>query len=288
MKPTVIQLLKRGLAARSFGDNAAYALGRFYSVRRAYSLGIAASQKFGRVAELAPTPNTLFPQVNVEEARLHLERTSAWLGLRLPQEAIDHIRELALSHFCGPRRGGSKRFKYADVVGGRLPDGDVAVIGDVIGIEDDVVIDQVARDPTLLAIVSRYIGYRPTRVDKWLHWSFASSCPDDERRHQGQTIDYHYDVHGYNFIYVSFYVSDCDERSGAHVFVERSHKQKPVRWLLDTSRKSDAEIREHYGEAREHLIVGRAGDGFVEDTSCFHKALIPIDRDRLLLQLRYL
>jgi hypothetical protein len=34
-------------------------------------------------------------------------------------------------------------------------------------------------------------------------------------------------------------------------------------------------------------MEGRAGEGFFEDTLCFHKALAPAKRDRLMFQLRY-
>ena len=61
---------------------------------------------------------------------------------------------------------------------------------------------------------------------------------------------------------------------------------------IETSRLAghfigDAEARETYGPEAERLIEGPAGSGFLEDTSCYHKALAPVSADRLMLQFRY-
>jgi hypothetical protein len=42
-----------------------------------------------------------------------------------------------------------------------------------------------------------------------------------------------------------------------------------------------------YGRDAERVMEGAAGFGFLEDSSCYHKALPPLSGDRLILQLRY-
>ena len=147
---------------------------------------------------------------------------------------------------------------------------------------------KLAADPLLYDVVSQFMGYRPERVSSWLFWSFANNLSPQERRARNQTIDFHYDVHGVNFMYVNFYLVDTDSRSGAHVLIEGSSKRKLVRNLMSFSvRLSDAEAVEQYGGRAVRAIEAPAGFGFFEDTSCYHKALAPVDRDRLMLQLRY-
>jgi hypothetical protein len=46
-------------------------------------------------------------------------------------------------------------------------------------------------------------------------------------------------------------------------------------------------IHRNYSPTDIITIEGKAGKCFLEDASCFHKALAPIERDRLFLQLRY-
>ncbi len=97
---------------------------------------------------------------------------------------------------------------------------------------------------------------------------------------------FHFDVHALNFIYVFFYLTDVDSQSGAHELIPGSHRKKKLAHLLSGARKSDAEIHDYYG-GRSTVISGAAGSGFIEDTSCFHRALPPIARPRLALQIRY-
>jgi len=53
------------------------------------------------------------------------------------------------------------------------------------------------------------------------------------------------------------------------------------------ARVSETMIQENYSEEDIIEIQGKAGTYFLEDAACFHTALVPIERDRLFLQLRY-
>jgi hypothetical protein len=146
----------------------------------------------------------------------------------------------------------------------------------------------VIEDPVLRAIVHCYLGHEPRRMLPLLSWSFASSMPDDERRRlRHHVIDYHYDVEGFNFVYASFYITDCDRYSGAHVMRKRSHNRKPLRMLLGSVTASEASVHAEYGRENELVIEGPAGTGFVQDTSCYHRASSPTRGDRLMLALRF-
>ena len=65
-----------------------------------------------------------------------------------------------------------------------------------------------------------YLGYPPTRVALRLYWSPRSDLPDAERRWNGQTIDFHYDIEAGPTLYLYFYLA-TDRKSGAHVVVPR-------------------------------------------------------------------
>lgn len=149
------------------------------------------------------------------------------------------------------------------------------------------IIRALAGDKTLYDAAARFLGYRPTEVSSWFFWSLANHLSDEERRSASQTIDYHYDVNGFNFLYINFYLLDTDAMNGAHALIAGSGRRKRLRHLLGSARLGDAEARETYGPEAERLIEGPAGSGFLEDTSCYHKALAPVSADRLMLQLRY-
>jgi hypothetical protein len=149
------------------------------------------------------------------------------------------------------------------------------------------IVQALAADPLLHDTASSFLGYRARRVSSWLFWSFASRLSDNERRAANQTIDFHYDVDGYNFMYANFYLVDTTVRNGAHVLIEGSSRRKHWRHLMGVARLPDAEALAAYGRDAERIVEGAAGFGFLEDSSCYHKALAPRTGDRLILQLRY-
>ncbi|MDB4990633.1 MAG: hypothetical protein JWN04_5811 [Myxococcaceae bacterium] len=144
-----------------------------------------------------------------------------------------------------------------------------------------------AGDPILVDVVAGYLGYTPERVSSWLFWSPRNQLTHAEREARFQTVGFHYDVHGLNFLYVNFYITDVDRQSGAHVLIEGSHRGKRLRQLFGTAKVTDSEATRRYGPGRIKCIEGPAGSGFFEDASCYHKALAPLSNDRLMLQLRY-
>ena len=135
----------------------------------------------------------------------------------------------------------------------------------------------------------KYLGHGPRKITTILDLSFGSSMTDEQRRSlKHGVIDYHYDVAGYNFVYASFYITDTDRYSGAHVMMKRSHKSKPWRMLFGSARASQEAVYKQFGRENEITIEGPAGTGFVQDTSCYHRASPPTRGDRLMLAVRFI
>jgi hypothetical protein len=70
--------------------------------------------------------------------------------------------------------------------------------------------------------------------------------------------------------------------------MKRSHKRKPLRMLFGSARASQEAVYRQYGRENEITIEGPAGTGFVQDTSCFHRASPPTRGDRLMLAIRFI
>ncbi|MBN3946538.1 MAG: hypothetical protein HWQ38_08580 [Nostoc sp. NMS7] len=122
-------------------------------------------------------------------------------------------------------------------------------------------------DSYLLEISSQYLGYFPTNCDVKIWWSFADTLSPEERRSQFQTIDYHYDIHGFNFFYVCFYLTDVDIKIGAHIVVKGSHVNKKISMLLRSARVPEEVIAQNYSPMDIITIEGKAGKCFLEDAS---------------------
>ncbi len=273
-------------AARSIREKGTsivpYALGRFYFVRKFYSAQ--AHLRIGVIAQ--PVADSIFPEVDVETAIAAIRRDSVYLPVHLPQACIDEFHALALRSPLEANTS-AEPFYYEDVRDGRLTNGDVVAMGHVIGIENHPLAQRVARDPKAMMVVSRYLNYTPKQCDVLLFWSFAGGLTIEQRRAAAQTVDFHFDVHSYNFAYAAYYITDTDRRNGAHVMVLGSHSNKPTSWLFGSATQTVQTIEREYGKEKVLCIEGKAGTGFWQDSSCYHRALPPESGDRLLLQVRY-
>jgi hypothetical protein len=259
-----------------------YALGRFYTVRRAY----AAISRLRWPPSLPETQRApIFEPGLVDAAVRSLNAEGVAVGFDLPAGIVAKIREYAERSTC--RRSGDRRqFAFHEVKNGQLADGKPVVLGMVDNPRDCPEIRSLCADPTLLAVASQYLGYRPQHAEPRLYWSFVCNVTREDRLAQWQTIDYHFDVDGYSFIYANFYITAVNRDSGAHVYIRNTHKRKPWWMLLHSANQTDHNVLEYFGRDREVLVEGAAGYGFLEDASCYHKAISPSTRERLMLQIR--
>lgn len=279
--------LQRIVSKISKGD-IHYALGRFRTVRLAYG-GIRRLSD-GRVWSQQKPHSTLFPNANIGDIVKAISEEAVFIGLNLPASVVANIDAFARSeplHANYDPHGPT--FHYADVHRGKAPDGRSVPIGGVREPTRCSAVKAVVNDPVLRSIVRNYLGHEPREVMAIINWSFASDSSDDElRRLKQHHFDYHYDVDGYNFVYASFYITDTDRYSGAHVMMKRSHNRKPLRMLLGSAATSEANVRKRFGIENEIIIEGPAGTGFVQDTSCYHRATPPTRGDRLMLAVRFI
>lgn len=281
----------KGIATRVRQGELSYVLGRFKSVRTTYA-GVR------RVTDALPKrtissslrASTIFPCAEISEAIRSIQDEAVFIGLNLPADIVAEIdafgRNEPLHAIYDPN---GPTFRYSDVVRGKAPDGRLIPVA---GVKDPArcpAVRSVVEDPVLRAIVRGYLGHEPRTIMTILDWTFAADMTEKDRRQlRHHVIDYHYDVGGFNFIYASFYITDTDRYSGAHVMMKRSHNRKPLRMLLGSATASETSVRKQYGIENEITIEGAAGTGFVQDTSCYHHATAPTQGDRLMMAIRFI
>ena len=279
-----------------------YLIGRFKMVRQASAFSLNTLQKINRSSlqsiricdkyennyKVLNVRNSFANVVNTQKsAKEHVEslkQTAYSDGIKLTLETQKKLVELAMNKAL--LASNKSRFSYlAELQETRKMKSEIA-LAKVISSSDFDSVQKIATDPILLEVVTQHLGYFPGRVSSWLFWSFVNNMSDLVRE-KSQTIRFHYDVDGLNFIYVNFYLLDTDADSGAHVLIPGSHNNKKLWQLFGSARLTDKQALECYGKNSLKVITGLAGSGFFEDTSCYHKALPPLKRDRLMLQLRY-
>jgi len=137
---------------------------------------------------------------------------------------------------------------------------------------------EIANHPSVLAIVQKVLGCKPTISNLGLWWSLTGHSKPEEAE------NYHRDVDEWHFIKLFVYLTDVTENSGPHKFMRGSHR-KPK--LLPIRRYQDDEVHGVFGKGNEMVFTGKAGTCFLENTFGFHKGQLPISENRLVFQAQY-
>jgi len=286
---------------RVFKIGPMFVLARFRTSRIAYSHIQRLRQSGGpfrrtwdreRESSLQPRRETIFHGMNADRSVEELRKDGISIGLNLPAHLVEDIYSLA-SRLPLQNSVRSRPFLKSEVSeGGRLVGGGMVTLGTAYKrrkgrLLEHECVSQIVHDPLLLEIVSRYLGYWPKRLsDLELYWSFATKLSPAEQMKQGNAIDYHFDLHGFNFVMVAFYITDTDINSGAHVMFKKSHQKKTLPMLFSYSQPVET-LKNYYGSENETMVEGKAGSGFLMDNSTYHRATTPESADRLLLRLVY-
>lgn len=261
-----------------------YTFGRFHTVRTLYS----AQSRVLHGHKKLNVATTMFPDIDIEQAVSDIRTNAVHLPVMLPPEVVTELRHIAETAQLEARTNDVKHhFYYSDVKQAHLPNGELVLMGRVSNIEQFPIADRIAADSVALSVMTGYLGYTPTKWEARMFWSFASDAALAARKKAGQTTQFHFDVHSYNFAYAAYYILDTDRTNGAHVMIEGSHKDKPTAWLFGSANQPDETIYAHYPKDKVLIIEGKAGTGFWQDSSCYRKALPPDLSDRLLFQVRY-
>ena len=257
-----------------------YVFGRFSLVRSMYSFYRNLFEK--SIKNQVNFNNSIFKnteQINVLKASDIIRKNSYVTGLNLESKYVDNLLSEAIKSKFDTAK--IKNLTYEEI----FTDKEIA-IAYLQKPKEKKFINKISKDVFILNIVRNYIGYYPKNVDIKLIYSFSKNINDNMRREQHQTIDYHFDIHGLNFIYANFYLNDTNKLNGCHALIKGSHK-KPLNLELGKARADDKKLFKFYDKSKEVFIEGKKGFGFLEDTSCYHKALEPKQGYRVMLQLRY-
>tara|TARA_R110002126_G_scaffold47512_42_gene133220 strand:+ start:1071 stop:1889 length:819 start_codon:yes stop_codon:yes gene_type:complete len=216
-----------------------------------------------------------------------LEKDAILLGLELSEDAASQLLELAETadiYSLGqiePAIHGLDRINAHNAASDRP-----VCLATIKSPELDALCSRIARNPGLLGRVRDYMG-GIREINMRLEWSLVVDADYAWRERQNQTVTYHYDVFGYNFTYAFFYLTPTDKSSGGHELIRGSHLRKPAGTYLSSIQPDHDRLVDYYGADKVAIIEGPPRSGFIEDTSCFHRARPAETAPRLALQIRY-
>ena len=228
----------------------------------------------------------LTDQVDIDNVLKKLNKDGYSDSLKLNKETLKKLLSLSdKSSFLDNKNKIFKSFKGIDKYNNN--NNKPTCLLKLTNIEVNNLANDISRDKYLLDLASNYIGHI-NKIESKVLWSTVCNATDDWREESGQTITYHYDVHDLNFVYIFFYLTDCNIKSGAHQIIKGSHTKKFLfKHLIGSVKKTENDLRKDFIDDKFITIEGQKGSGFIEDTSCFHRALPPLDKPRLTLQIRY-
>ena len=137
---------------------------------------------------------------------------------------------------------------------------------------------KIANDPSVLRIVQDFLGTAPTisNLNMWWSTSNHSEAKDAQL--------FHRDVDDIKFCKLFIYLTDVGPNDGPHTFIKGSTSSNK---LTRIRRYSDDEIIKSFGEENIINFVRPKYSCFIVNSYGFHKGTLPIDNDRLLLQVQY-
>jgi hypothetical protein len=143
-------------------------------------------------------------------------------------------------------------------------------------------LQEILFDVNFTRIAQAYLDCKPLNNSLIMWWSSLFKKSASSKAAQL----YHFDMDHLKFIKFFIYLTDVDTNSGPHCFISSSHKNKP-KHLRQDRRFSDKEIHENYNSSQVIEICGQQGTIAAVDTSGIHKGKLPINKDRLIVQLEF-
>jgi hypothetical protein len=105
----------------------------------------------------------------------------------------------------------------------------------------------------------------------------------DEKNTYNPDFGFHYDLDDYRFLKLFIYLTDVDEDSGPHQIIDESHLGNVI-FRFFNRRLGNALPARFSNKVK--VMLGKRGEGFFEDTLCYHKGTRP-KNPRMILQLQF-
>lgn len=246
------------------------------------------SQRTWQEKYQANNTNSVFENLNAAETAKIVSKDGCYLGINLPESAVQEIKDFANSTEAAANGNTKNRFYLADKKKAEARFNQEIVVAEYFNPGRLCpTIKKLESDPKLLEIAANYLKSQPVCVGSRLWYSFPGSNNLKGRINFAQEL-FHYDPVDFAAINFFFYLTDVNLTSGPHVCACGTHNRKKLRHQLTLLiGRSDQEILDVYNPERIITICQDAGFGFAEDPFCFHKGTPPLKEGRLMLQVKF-
>ena len=140
---------------------------------------------------------------------------------------------------------------------------------------------QLANNSEILSIAAQYLGAPPSIASMQTWWTIGEHNLTGQSHYDDI---YHRDVDDLRFVKLFIYLTDTDEKSGAHSYIKKSHLSSK---LVARGSISDEVAHHTFQSDLFATIVGSAGTIFLEDTWGIHRPLLATHGRRLIFSVLY-
>ena len=237
---------------------------------------------YRRNQPLPRSAETLFPNCSPFTVVERLRRDGYASGISLPEQSLQDILNFSARAEFVPDHSPDRRVKI-DLVNESNP-----LPGNILFRCHNphracATVDGLVHDPFILDVAKGYLENEPILLSTQIWWSYPYIPKSDTDLYTPE-YGFHHDIDDYRFLKLFIYLNDVNEERGPHVIIEGTHRKKDF-FEKGHRRLTDEQAAARYKE-RLRVMTGRAGEGFFEDTFCYHKGTNPRKR-RLILQLQY-
>ena len=141
-------------------------------------------------------------------------------------------------------------------------------------------VQELLADASLIHLAELYLEATPVNDLVAMRWSVRHGAKASSEAAQL----FHFDMDRIKFLKFFFYLTDVTSKSGPHVYIKGTHRERP-RPFTEDRRFSDEEAS-GFGERRTE-ITGPRGTIVAADTSGLHKGKIVEQGTRLILQIEF-
>ena len=164
----------------------------------------------------------------------------------------------------------------------RLTEKKVSRITGSLNLKNNSRLKEFLTSKEILSIVRNYLNTKVVSINA----SFFISNPveiTDKKKYSNAQF-FHWDNDFKKFLKFYIYLTDVDQNSGPHVFVEKTHKYKDDQHKLCRV-FSDDNVFKIYKNVKE--FNGKSGSAFFVDSYGLHKGKSPTGRSRILLNVHF-
>jgi len=134
-----------------------------------------------------------------------------------------------------------------------------------------------ANSDFLIRTATQYLGCLPTISTLRIWWTFPGSRREDFHL-------FHRDWDDWRCVKLFVYLTEVDETSGPHHFVQGSHRTQPELFWRCYQAET---LKKAFGRDAIRVVTGAAGTAFLENSIGIHAGPMPISQPRLILQVGY-